>query len=45
VQKMDPQRYAELEQQAQRESAGRVELYKQLANVKFAVSDEALAAS
>ena len=40
VQKMDPQWYAELEAKAQRESASRVELYKQLADVKFQVVNE-----
>jgi len=40
VQKMDPQRYARLEAQAERESAARVELYKQLAQVQIETTRE-----
>lgn len=41
VQKMDPERYARLEAQAERESAARVELYKQLAQVQFEQPEDA----
>ncbi len=45
VQKLDPARYAALEAQSERESAARVELYKQLASVKYGGRETAVAES